>query len=402
MAIHTAEVIPPHVKPDQVFAFDIYADPRIEDDVQGSYAKALQDAPDVFWTPLNGGHWVVQRHEIIAQVVKNPAVFSAREMQIPRVENPPFMIPLSLDPPENMGYRHVLMPKFSPRAVTDLRAEMRDMAAEIVADVANKGACDFVEDVAARFPVSVFMKLMGLPLEKLREFRIIADRHFKARTNEEHQASSAEIFAIFRELIAFRRETPGDDLISHFLTAEVEGRKLSDDEVLAMCFVLFLGGMDTVTNVTSFTFRQLAKDPVLQQRLAADPSLLPRFVEEGLRMFGVIGTPRLVVQDFDAFGVSFRKGEMVLNALRQSGRDDTKLDRPNEFDIDREQMPHLNFSTGPHMCLGHALARAEMAILTEEWLKQVPAFSAKPGMRHGFRIGLVVAIESLPLEWHPA
>lgn len=402
MATETAQVIPPHVKPEQVFPFDIYADPRVTDDVQGSYAEALQDAPDIFWTPLNGGHWVVQRHDIIAQVVKNPAVFSAREMQIPRVQNPPFMIPLSLDPPENIGYRHVLMPRFSPRAVMDLEAEMRAMAAEIVSEVAGKGECDFVEDVAARFPVSVFMNLMGLPLEKLRDFRIIADRHFKARTNEEHQASSAEIFAIFRDLIAYRRTAAGDDLVSHFLTAEIDGRKLSEDEILAMCFVLFLGGMDTVTNVTSFTMRQLAGDPALQQRLAADPSLLPRFVEEGLRMFGVIGTPRLVVQDFDAFGVSFRKGEMVLNALWQSGRDDMKLDRPNVFDIDRDQMPHLNFSTGPHMCLGHALARAEMAILAEEWLRQVPAFAAKPGIRHGFRIGLVVAMESLPLEWDPA
>lgn len=402
MASLAAETVPPHVRPDQVFPFDIYADPRITDDVQGSYAAALRDAPDVFWSPLNGGHWMIQRHDIIAKVVKNPAVFSAREMQIPRVQNPPFMIPLSLDPPENVGYRHVLMSRFSPRAVMDLEPKMRAMAAEIVSEVAGRGECDFVHDVAARFPVSVFMVLMGLPLDKLHQFRRIADTYFKARTDEQIQASSVEIFGIFNELIALRRDAPGDDLISYLLAAETDGRRLSVDEILAMCFVLFLGGMDTVTNVTSFTFQHLAGDPALQQRLAADPSLMPRFAEEGLRMFGVIGTPRLVVQDHDAFGVSFRKGEMVLNALWQSGRDDRKLDRPDAFDIDREQMPHLNFSTGPHMCLGHALARAEMQILAEEWLKQVPAFRAKPGLRHGFRIGTVIAIESLPIAWEPA
>lgn len=397
----TAE-IPPHVLPEQVFPFDIYGDPRITDDVQGSYADVLRGAPDVFWSPLNGGHWVIQRHDLIAQVVKNPEVFSALEMQIPRVENPPFMIPLSLDPPENVGYRHILMPKFSPRAIMDLAPKMRAMAAEIVSEVAGKGACDFVHDVAARFPVSVFMTLMGLPLDKLHEFRGIADRYFKARTDEALQASSIEIFTIFGELVALRRAAPKDDLISHFLGADIGGRKLTDDEILAMCFVLFLGGMDTVTNVTSFTFQHLASDPELQARLADDPTLLPRFAEEGLRMFGVIGTPRLVVQDFDAFGVSFRKGEMVLNALWQSGRDPAKLDRPDTFDVDRTQMPHLNFSTGPHMCLGHALARAEMQILAEEWLKRVASFRAKPGVRHGFRIGTVIAIESLPLEWDPA
>lgn len=397
-----APVIPPHVKSEQVFEFDIYADPRISDDVQGSYAMALKDAPDIFWSPLNGGHWVVQRHDLIAEVVKNPAVFSAREMQIPRVENPPFFIPLSVDPPENVPYRHVLMPKFSPRSVAEMEGKMRAMAAEIVAEVADKGECDFVHDVAARFPVSVFMDVMGLPLDKLHEFRAIADTYFKARTSAEIQASSQQIFGIFHELIAYRTATPGDDLITHFLTVDFEGRKLSQDEILAMCFVLFLGGMDTVTNVTGFSFQHLAGDPALQARLAAEPALLPRFAEEGLRMFGVIGTPRLVVQDFDAHGVSFRTGDMVLNALWQSGRDPAKLDRPNTFDIDRKEMPHLNFSTGPHLCLGHALARAEMRILAEEWLKRVPAFRAKPGVRHGFRIGTVIALESLPLEWDAA
>ncbi len=394
-----APYIPPHVKPEQVFSFDIYADPRVGDDVQGTYSAALADAPDIFWSPLNGGHWMVKRHDLIAEIVKKPEVFSAREMQIPRVENPPFMIPLSLDPPDNVPYRHVLMPKFSPRAVADMEPKMRAMAADIIDEVLAKGECDFVADISARFPVSVFMEVMGLPLDKLREFRAIADTYFNARTNEEIQRISQQIFGIFNELIAYRRETPGDDLITHFLTVDVEGRKLSQDEILAMSFVLFLGGMDTVTNVTAFTFQHLAGDPALQARLAADPSRLSDFAEEGLRMFGVIGTPRLVVQDHDAHGVSFRKGEMVLSALWQSGRDSEKMDNPDGFDIDRKEKPHLNFSTGPHMCLGHALARAEMRILADEWLKRVPSFRAKPGVKHGFRIGTVIALESLPLEW---
>ena len=394
-----AHTIPPHVKPEQVFEFDIYADPRISDDVQGSYAEALRHAPDIFWSPLNGGHWLVQRHDLIAEVVKNPAVFSAREMQIPRVENPPLFIPLNLDPPGNVPYRHVLMPKFSPRAVAEMEGKMRAMAAEIVADVADAGTCDFVHDVAARFPVSVFMEVMGLPLEKLHEFRAIADGFFKAQTNEEYQAASQQIAAIFHELIDFRRKAPGEDLISHFITVEFEGRKLSLEEIMAMCTVLFLGGMDTVTNVTAFTFQQLADDPALQSRLAADPALLPQFAEEGLRMFGVIGTPRLVVQDFDAHGIAFRKGDMVLNALWQSGRDPTRIANPDRFDIDRKDMAHLNFSTGPHLCLGHALARAEMRILAEEWLKRVPSFRAIPGAHHGFRMGTVIALKSLPLQW---
>tara|TARA_R110000772_G_scaffold239349_1_gene351415 strand:+ start:4890 stop:6095 length:1206 start_codon:yes stop_codon:yes gene_type:complete len=394
-----APAIPDHVKPEHVFEFDIYADPRITADVQGSYNAALKGAPDIFWTPLNGGHWMIQRHNIIAEIVKNPGVFSAREMQIPRVENPPYMIPLSVDPPENVPYRHALMPHFSPRAVVALEFKMRAMAAEIVNDVADKGECDFVKDISSRFPVSVFMELMGLPLERLREFREIAHDYFNSRTNEDIMRCTGQIMAIFTDILALRTKEPGDDLITNLMKTEIDGRPITNDEILAMCLVLFLGGMDTVTNVTGFSFQYLATDAALQKRLVADPSRMADFAEEGLRMFGVIATPRLVVKDFETHGISFREGEMVLSMLCQSGRDDQQIDDPNRFDIDRKDKVHLNFSTGPHLCLGHALARAEMRILAEEWLKRVPSFRAKSGVKHDFRIGTVIALETLPIEW---
>jgi cytochrome P450 len=183
------------------------------------------------------------------------------------------------------------------------------------------------------------------------------------------------------------------------LTVQVDGRRLTRDEILAMCLVLFLGGMDTVTNVSGFTFQRLAAEPALQARLQADPSLIPSFVEEGIRLHGVICTPRVVVQDCDRHGVSFRKGDMVLNILSQAGRDGRVNADADVFDIDRPNKVHLTFSTGPHLCLGHILARAEIRILAEEWLKRIPQFRATPGARHGFRIGTVHALEALPLEW---
>src|SRR5581483_7825072 len=96
--------IPDHISPDRVFDFDIYGDPRIKEDVQGSYAKVLEHAPDVFWTPRNGGHWIVKRFDAISEICKTPEIFSCREMQVPRVPDPPILIPLSLDPPENVPY----------------------------------------------------------------------------------------------------------------------------------------------------------------------------------------------------------------------------------------------------------------------------------------------------------
>jgi len=394
--------VPPHVPPHLVFDFDIYADPRVSEDVQASYAAAIEAAPDIFWTPRNGGHWMVKRIEAIAEVVKDPEHFSAREMQIPRVPNPPMFIPLSLDPPDNQLYRTVLMPRFSAKAIRELEPKIRDWAVRIVGDVAGQGRCDFVVDVASRFPVSVFMELMGLPLPRLREFRDLADEFFNAHDPAGIEATSARILGLLGELIALRRAEPGDDLVTELVSVAPEGRKLSDDEILAMCFVLFLGGMDTVTNVTGFAFRQLSRDPALQARLAANPSDIPKFVDEALRAFGVINTPRLVVKDCERFGVPFRAGDMVLCLLSVSGRDDQRNPHPAAFDIDRVQPAHLTFSTGPHLCIGHILARAEIRVLTEEWLKRVPVFQVERGARSGFRIGTVTAIQSLPLQWGAA
>ncbi len=399
MNMQAPNPVPGHVPADRVFDFDIYADPRVTDEVQASYAAAIADAPDIFYTPRNGGHWMVKRIEGISEIVKNPEVFSVREMQIPRVPDPPFFIPLSLDPPENVPYRQILMPLFSPKAVRDMEPKIRQRAVEIIEGVLAKGECDFVRDVASVFPVSIFMELMGMSVDRLREFRAMADSFFTAHEPEALAEMGGRIMALLNGLIDDRIAHPGADVISHLLASDVDGRKITRDEVLAMCFVLFLGGMDTVTNVSGFTYQYLAGDPELQARLVAEPDKIPRFVDEGLRSFGVINTPRLCVKDFEAQGVTFKAGDMVLCLLSVAGRDDSANDDPSRFDIDRPQSSHLTFSTGPHLCVGHILARAEIRILTEEWFKRIPSFEAVPGVSHGFRIGTVTAIHSLPIRW---
>lgn len=391
--------VPGHVPDELVFEFNIYGDPRLTEDVQASYQSLHRDAPDIFYSPLNGGHWMVTRYEHIFEIVKDYEHFSVREMQIPRIENPPVFIPLSLDPPASLPYRQALMPHFSPKSVGAMEPKLRAFAAGFIEDVIARGECDFVHDIAARFPVSVFMELMGMPLDRLRDFRALADEYFKARTNEEIGALGERIVGLMTELVELRRKEPADDLISKMIEFQVDGRQITLGELQSMLFVMFLGGMDTVTNVASYTYRHLAQDSALQARLAADPSLIPRFVEEGIRSFGVINTPRLVVRDCERFGVKFREGDMVLCVLPLGSRDDRRFESSADFDIDRQALTHLTFSSGPHLCLGHNLARMEIRILTEEWLKRIPHFSLKPGLRHHSRVGTVIAIESLPIQW---
>lgn len=393
---------PDHVPADRVFEFNIFGDARFEEDVQDSYARAVADAPDIFWTPHNGGHWLVKRYDDIVAIVGEPAVFSAREMQVPRVPDPPRLIPLNYDPPESGAYRMVLMPFFAPKAINAMEPRVREIAVEVIERVGAKGACDFVDEVAAEIPVGVFMELMGMDRSRLHECRAMADNFFKSRVQEEYTVAGNAIMAELTALIAQKREHPDSGLVSHLINADMRGRKLTEDEILRTCFLLFLGGMDTVTNTTGFTYARLAQDPALQARLAADPTLIPKFVEEGLRCYGVSTTQRLVTQDCERFGLQFKEGEVISCILPISGRDDRKNPNPSAFDIDRDSRSYLTFSSGPHLCIGHLLARLEMRVLTEEWVKRVPAFHLKPGGKRHFRTGTVIALENLPLEWDVA
>lgn len=174
---------------------------------------------------------------------------------------------------------------------------------------------------------------------------------------------------------------------------------MTHEKVLQTCYLLFLGGMDTVTNVTGFAWRYLAGDPELQERLAGDFSLIPGFVEEALRMFAVVSVPRIVTQDATRFGVQFREGQMVICALMLGGRDARVERDPNRFDPERDFKRCLAFSSGPHLCIGHGLGRAEMRILTEEWFERIPEFVIEPGSGQKFRLGMVNSLDSLQLQW---
>lgn len=397
--MQTTTELPDHVDPKVAFDFNIYGDQRLTDDLHNSYETLHADAPDVFYTPQNGGHWMITRWDDIAEVVKDPEHFSVREMQIPRVENPPKFIPLSLDPPDNFPYRQALMPFFAPKTVNAMEPKVRKFAAEFIDQVVEHGECEFVDDISSQFPVSVFMELMGMPLEKLRPFRELADKYFNARTTEDVTLYFGQIVMTMTELLEMRRADPQDDLLSKMTQFKIDGRDISLEELQSICSILFLGGMDTVTNVSSYLYRYLATDPALQKRLAENPADIPKFVEEGLRLFGVVNTPRIATKDFERFGVKFREGDMVLCMLPLGGRDDRKHTDPNVFDIDRERKDTLTFSSGPHLCLGHLLGRLEIRILTEEWLKRIPSFGLKAGETTPSRVGTVMALEKLPLVW---
>ena len=394
--------VPAHVPADRVFDFDMYADPEVQVNCHAAYARLQRLAPPVFFTPRNGGHWMITRHDLMSEIVRDHEHFSTRVMHIPAVSDAPMLLPLTADPPQHTIWRQILAPYFAPKSVARMNDDLQAFAREVVAGVAARGECDFVRDVAAPFPVTVFMRMMGLPLERFDDFRLLADRFFNAH-GDDVAAASAPIVAELGALLAARRakrDDGRDDLISHLLDARMpDGEPVAEDKLLSMCFLLFLGGLDTVTNALSFAIRNLAERPELQKRLVGDPSLVASLLDESLRQYGVVNTPRIVARDCERFGVQFRAGDMVLVPLPIAGWDDGKNADPEVFDIDRATRSHLTFSTGPHLCLGHFLARAEMRCLLGEWVAQVGEFSIADGYRPHYRVGTVMALESLPLRW---
>lgn len=391
--------VPAHIPQDRVFDFDIYADPRIDADVQGSLQRVLKDAPDIFWTPRHGGAWILCKPDYMMEAVKDADHFSSRCARIPFTEAQSFLRPINQDPPHNAPFRRMLNPTFSPRAVRDMESKLRQRAIEVIDQVVDKGSCDFAYEVAAQYPVSVFMDLMGLPIEELRSFRELAEAYFKASNDEEFLTVDRQIGQVMLDLIKHKRQFPADDLASRLVGSTVLDRAVTDEELLSMFVLLFLGGMDTVTNMTGFTFQHLARQPDLQDTVASNPALMPDFVEEAVRLFGVVSLARYVAKDCNRFGVEMRSGEMIACIQPLVGRDANLNPDPQTFDIERKNRQHLTFGGGAHLCVGHLLARAELRILTEEWLRRIPRFELVPGAQVDFRLGQVVAMLSLPIQW---
>lgn len=394
--------VPSHVSPDRVFEFDLYNDPRIMGELYDGYARVVREAPpDIFYTPLNGGHWVVTRMAIAEEIAKNYEIFSASEMQFPRMDPPVSFIPLNLDPPQSIPYRQILMPYFSPKSVAAMEPTIRQWAIHYIDKVAAQGHCDFLDDVAQHFPVTIFLEMMGFPLSKFEKFRVLADRFFKDMPDPERYELAGQINMEMAELIESRRNERKDDLVSVLLDAKIGDRSLTQEELQSMCFLLFLAGLDTVVNVMTMSYRTLAGLPDLQKRLREDASAIPGFVEEALRLHGVVNSPRIIAQDAERFGVTFKRGDMVLLLNPLYGRDERENNDALTVDVDRKHRKLFTFSTGPHLCIGHNLARSEIRIFTEEWFKRIPSFHVAKDFKPSFRAGTVMALRSLPLEWTP-
>ena len=389
---------PDHVPESLVYAFDYFTDPSRAVDVQAGMAQLHRAAPRVFWTPANGGHWIVSHMADLQTVSTRPDLFSSEVA-------PPFPFergrtpapPQDMDGREHLQHRMLLLQFFAPKAVRELEPKLRELMRGLLDEIGDERSCEFKTAVAIPFPVKLFLTLMGMELDRYAEFVSWVNDYIIGTDPQASVAAFRKMTAYIANMVDERLANPGDDVVSVLLRSEVDGVVLAPQTVRDMCKLLFVAGLDTVTNAMCFIMQHLARDHALQDRLREDPALIAPAIEEFLRRYSFVNLPRKARVDNDVLGVQMKAGDVVLISISAANNDDDAFVAPEKFDLNRPANRHIAFNTGPHNCVGAALARQELTVLLEEWLSRFPNVSlgAVPPQRGG----PIMSLTELQLVW---
>lgn len=393
--------VPPHVPPQLVRDIDFYNLPDAEQDIHLAWYRVQQENPDIFWTPYNGGHWIATRAEDIDVMQLDHEHFSHKKFIIPAYETPFPSLPLDLDPPEHGPIRALISPAFSPRAVRELGGIARSVAVDLIEKIQPRGECEFVGDFAKVLPIVVFLGIVDLPTSDRELLLPCADVLVRSGDEQKRLKAHEFIFGYLAGWIEQRMKKPGSDLISTIVTSKVDGRPLSQPEIFGLTSLLLVGGFDTVAGMLSFTARHLAQHPEHRNELIANPELLPTAIEELMRRHGLPNTARLLTQHYEYKGIQFAKGDLIQLPKVLYNFDDRRIKDPLTVNFHRPTpIPNATFGAGPHKCPGANLARTEMRIFLEEWLRHIPEFEIKPGSESRTVGGMVNGLRELQLVWH--
>lgn len=391
-------------KSSQNGAFDL--DPAKLPDPRVTFKLMRDHSPVLDMEAMGGpmGGVLVSKHEDVLTVLRNPEVFSSSDDAIDIGQVRP-LIPLQLDPPEQTKYRKLMAPLFAPAAIAKLEGRTRSLVTKLIDAVAEDGHCNFHQAVAEPLPCTVFLELLGLPLSRAREFIELKDGIIRppAESPEERLAMVKEvgqkIYAVLEEVVDERAAEPREDFISGFLASEVDGERLSREDVIDIGYLFFLAGLDTVTATLDCSIAYLAQHPKHRQELVDDPSLIPEAIEELLRFESPVGgVPRIATQDTLLSGCPIKAGTRVSVSIGSANTDERFWEHPDSVDFHREVNKHIGFGAGAHRCLGSHLARMELRVTLEEWHLRVPSYQLAPGTELVYTAGLR-QVENLDLVW---
>jgi cytochrome P450 len=350
---------------------------------------------------------LVTRREDVEEALRRTGLFSWNEVPMDLGNIRP-LIPLQIDPPKHVKYRRILDPLFAPKKMALLEPEVMALVDKLMNSFASKGSCDFHEEFAVPLPCTVFLRFMGLPYEDLDMFLDVKDNIIRppGMTMDEqapHRRKAGDtVYEYFQKVIEERKKSPGDDALSQIMASEVDGERLTDEEVQDICFLFIIAGLDTVTDSLDCFFAYLAQEPEQRKLIAQDESAIPSAVEELLRWESPVpAVPRVATEDVEFGGCPVHKGEQVMLLIGSANTDDTSHPGVDEVDLRRNPNPHLAFGGGVHRCLGSHLARVELRVALREFHRRIPDYSLAPGTVLQYTPGLR-SLETLPLVFEPS
>ncbi|WP_329789395.1 cytochrome P450 [Lentzea sp. DG1S-22] len=391
---------------DRIRGFD-HHDQAVVPTIHALLADLRQGCP-VARSEAYGGFYVVAKQDDIVTVAKDGETFSAAVRGLGAVAMVPdaetTRAPLfESDPPVHTGWRNVLQDFFTPPAVRRHEAFIRQVTGQVVGEVAPRGRCEVVGELAARIPSLVIAEVMGVPRERQHELAGLARDLVAPRSVQDAHRAGAGLVEFLRAEIAERRdrEDTGGDVLTAVVHAEVDGRTATDAELLKYAFLMVSAGFLTTVDTISSLVLQLAQDPPTRRRVAADRTLVPKLIEEVVRHeSAVAATGRTVLAETTLGGVDLTPGDRLLLAWGSGTRDEQYVDDPAEFRLDRRQRGRdLGWGAGVHRCLGMHLARLELGIVFDEVLTAMPEFEVEPGTEPERTYGVLRGVRHLHLTW---
>ncbi|NKI18044.1 cytochrome P450 [Spongiibacter sp. KMU-166] len=389
-------------------------------------AKFRREGSMVYMEDAENGvpYWAVVKRDALDFVSQNPDLFSSNlkgafPMEVPAGEEEIQAIMqeniiIAMDPPKHMKYRKIVRDAFTPRAVADMEAWLRQSARAIIDRVASRGECEFVEDVAAELPLMAILELLGVPQEDRKQFfewtnvMAFADDPDLATTRDEANAVSFEVIAYAAELAAKQRENPTSPVVAALLNGEVDGQPMNEEMFAWMFILIMVGGNESTRTATAHGMRLLMEHPDQLEHLVQHPEDIPDAVEEMLRYnTAFIAMRRTATQDIEWNGYKIKKGDKVVLHYHAVNHDeDAYGDDAMTFDIHRaKRLPNMrreirSFGIGEHFCLGMNLARMELKIIFEELIPRLrnPKFAGEVTYMRSFFIN---TIKSMPITFDP-
>jgi cytochrome P450 len=386
---------------------NLLAAPELTRHPQPTY-KMLRESSPVM--RVDGIGVLVSTWDLVDEVLHKPELYSsALTSGILKNDRP--LIPLQVDPPEHGKFRKILDPLFAPKRMKSLETSVAVLVNELIDGFIDRDEIDFAKEFSVPFPTQVFLTMLGLPLEELPDLLAMKDGIIRPHevvdeplghpdTDAYQAATAASIYAYFTKTLQDRTAEPRDDMLSWFLEAEIDGDRLSGDEILDICFLFLIAGLDTVSASLDCFFSYLAQDRKLRRTIASDPSSIPFVVEELLRWeTPVMAVAREARHDTELGGCPIKAGEQVLAMIGSANTDDNYSPDAGAVRFDRKVNRHFGFGGGVHRCLGSHLARIELRTALGLWHERIPDYHIKPGVELDFTPG-VRAVQTFPMILH--